>query len=98
MLEVLNESKAYHVREFLNPLGLFASSQITVFHGNHPYKEDSSSDLKDNILTQLIISDCHNTIHIHRAGCETIEMYIEKLRLIARVCDEFADHLKSTEL
>ena len=85
----------YHKREWLNPEGLFATSQITAFHGNHPYKEDSGSDLKDNVLTQLIISDCHNSIHIHRAGCETSEMFTEKLRLIARVCGEFADYLEN---
>ena len=86
--------ESYHKREWLNPEGFFATSQITAFHGNRPYKEDSSSDLKDNVMTELIISDCHNTIYIHRAACETSDMYIEKLRLIARVCSEFADYLE----
>lgn len=86
--------KNYHVREWLNPKGLYATSTITAFCGMHSFHNDKSEtvEFKDK---QLHISDCERSIRIHQAANMSDEEYIKKIRIIERVCKEFADHLET---
>jgi hypothetical protein len=76
----------YHVREWLNPEGTFATSTITAFHGHDPYYNEKR--------TNLVIASCHETAHIHRTNSDKdLHPFIDKVRLIANVCAGFADYL-----
>lgn len=44
---------------------------------------------------KLTIHDCQQSIRIHQMADQTDQEYIEKIRLIADVCTQFADHLQS---
>ena len=82
----------YHVRYFLNKKGVFANSQITAFRGRVPFeKPDGGIDYYTE--TSLMISDCSKTIRLHPVFSHPISDFSDKLRLIARVCNEFAEFL-----
>lgn len=84
--------KAYHVREWLNPKGTFACSMITAFHGPHSFLNDKDESI-EYTETNLRISDCQETVRIHVINGD-IKAYIKKLRVIAKVCTNFADYLE----
>ena len=78
----------YHVREWLNPEGKFATATITAFHGANPWDETYTN------CTRLVIASCHDTAHLHPFETDKdLHPFINKVRMIANVCADFADHL-----
>jgi hypothetical protein len=86
----------YHVREWLNREGIYASSTITAFHGTNSYHNDKN-DLVEFEDKKLTLHDCQYSIRIHQMADQTDQEYINKIRLIAKVCNDFADHLEGVE-
>lgn len=84
----------FHIREWLNPISIYASSSITAFHGMNSYlgEDNKRTDFEDK---QLKIHDCQHSIRLHQMSDETDEMYIAKIRLVAGVCTKFANHLEA---
>ncbi|MGE4268218.1 MAG: hypothetical protein AB7F25_12345 [Deferribacterales bacterium] len=86
--------ETYHIRHFLNKEGNLATSQITAFYGEVPY-ETSEGETKYYVEKSLRISDCSKTIRIHETYGKPSQDFVDKLRLIAKTCNDFADHLDS---
>lgn len=86
-------TKTYHKREWLNPENVFADSTITAYHGPHSFM-----DIKDEPVTctetQLKIKDCHDSVRLHICNND-LPAFIDKIRLVEKVCKEFADFLES---
>jgi len=85
---------SYHVREWLNPEGLYATSTITAFHGITSYHNDKNEVVEFDDK-KLSIHDCVNSIRIHQTPRMTDQMFIDKVKLIAKVCTDFAEYLEN---
>lgn len=84
--------KIYHEREWLNPLGTFADSSISSFHGKRIYKNEQKESI-EYIDTFLSIKDCYHTVKFHVVD-DDLEGFIKKLETMKQVIDNFINHLK----
>lgn len=87
----------YHVREWLNKEGIYASSTITAFHGTSAFlgQGNKRTEYEDKKLT---IHDCQQSIRLHQMTDQNDKEYINKIRLVAKVCSDFADYLDTVSL
>lgn len=85
----------YHRREWLNKEDIYASSTITAYHGMSSFLgENNNRTVYEN--KKLAIHDCQQFIRIHQMADQTDQEYIDKIRLIAEVCLQFAEHLQTS--
>ena len=84
----------YHVREWLNKEGIYATSTITAFHGMIAYIDHNDRHV-EYMDKKLTIHDCQQSIMLHQVPNQADQDYIDKLRKVASVCYEFADYLES---
>lgn len=90
----MNKIAPYHVREWLNPKGVYASSTITAFAGMSSFLGEQNVKT-DFFQKKLTIHDCQQSIRLHQMPEQTDEEYITKIRLVEKVCKDFADYLES---
>lgn len=86
-------SSVYHVREWLNKEGVNATSQITAYCDESSYYSDKN-EIQTFEEKKLSISDCYQSIRIHQTPQMSDQDFINKIRLIAKVCDDFANYLE----
>lgn len=82
-------SKRYNKRQWLNGLESESTGSVVAFHGEverHPGKKQRVSLLE--------IADCQGKICLHDKSCEKPQKFIKKLRLLAKVANDFADFLE----
>lgn len=84
----------YHKREWLNDKGIYATSTITAFHGTSVFlgENNNRTEFEDK---KLSIHDCQNSIRLHQMANESDQQYINKIRKVANVCNDFADYLQT---
>lgn len=82
----------YHRREWLNKAGIYASSTVTAYHGMSSFLGEGNKRTEFEDM-KLSIHDCQQSIRLHKMADQTTQEYIDKIRLVASVCLEFAAHL-----
>jgi hypothetical protein len=89
-------NSTYHVREWLNSEGIYATSTITAFCGTGRYNDtiNGVNEVIEFPDKKIHISDCERSIRIHQQAGMTNAEYIKKLRIIERVIRDFADYLE----
>jgi hypothetical protein len=81
----------YIRREWLNDPDSPSTGNIVAYDGdlldcdNEPYHS-----------TFFRVSDCHVTANIHKASYDTDDDFINKMKRIRSVLDDFINHLEST--
>ena len=87
--------KTYSRREWLNPDNVPADSSITAFHGDNYYC-DTEVNVIENPETILRIKDCYKAVKFSPINGNMKE-FVAKVRLIAEVCNEFADFIEKEQ-
>lgn len=79
----------YNKRTWLNPIESSSTSSIVAFDGDVEYSDKTYRD------TFLKISDCRNTIKLHKKDTEQIKDFITKLKLLKNEIEQFINHLEN---
>lgn len=79
----------YSKRTWLNKDDSPSTSSIISFDGEVDYNGEVVR------TTFLKISDCHNIVKLHVAEYDTIEDFIEKMKLLGTEIDLFVKHLET---
>ena len=79
----------YSNRQWLNADGHPSTGSVVAYNGDAPWKKGKKRDR----MTILEISDCHNKVRLHRAETDSMEEFIEKMKKLRNVIDEFVVHL-----
>ena len=74
----------YSKRTWLNPEGHPSTGSVVAYHGKSPWNDGGS-----NIVTMLEIADCRHKIRLHRGENDTLEQFVEKMKTLRNVIDEF---------
>lgn len=77
----------YSKQEFLNPEKSPSTGAVAAFLGY--FNEDKD----DPLAMWLRISDCHNTISLHKADWDTTEEFINKLEKLNMFIEQFINKL-----
>lgn len=80
----------YHKREWLNDLGTHCFSSVEAFHGKMSKDNLLPGDDPDKLVSKFIIHGCHNSVFLHDFSGGT-----DKLRIVAKMANDFADYLDS---
>ena len=78
----------FHKREWLNDTGVHSFSSVEAYHGKKNSASIGPNDDPDELVALFIIHGCFESVYIH-----DFDQGTEKLRIIARIATEFADHL-----
>ena len=81
---------AYSNRQWLNPAGKSSTGSVVAYHGEAPWTNNE----KQETMTVLEVSDCHNKVRLHRSENDTMEEFIEKMEKLRGVIDEFVSYLR----
>lgn len=84
--------KTYCDRVWLNSENSRSTGSVVAFDGMVEYSGDDTD--KDR-TTFLEVSDCHCKISLHQAHWDTDEDFIEKMKLLRHVINDFIIHLTS---
>jgi hypothetical protein len=79
--------KPYNKRTWLNDIKSSSTSSIVTFDGNVQYPDKIYRD------TFVKISDCKDSIKLHKKDTETMEGFITKLKLLKIEIELFINHL-----
>lgn len=80
----------YNKRTWLNKENSPSTGNIVAFDGETSWKGEKVRN------TFLSISDCNNSIRLHRIEDDSIEDFIDKMELLKSEIALFIDHLKKT--
>ena len=80
--------KQYNKRTWLNKLTSSSTSSIVTFDGDVDYEDKTYRD------TFVKISDCKCSITLHKKNTESIEDFVDKLKLLKSELTQFINHLK----
>lgn len=85
--------KEFFRREWLNVEGSSSTGSITVMDKmkQHRYDKDTERTL------WVEFADCQRKISLHKIYEDTEEQYINKIRKIKEVIDEYLEHLESNK-
>jgi hypothetical protein len=75
--------KTYVNRKWLNGDKSASTGSIVAFYGETSYGET----IEDAVF--LEISDCHCKVHLHKLKIDTISDFINKLKIVAKVINDF---------
>jgi hypothetical protein len=81
-------SENYCVRVWLNPKGSPSTGSVVTFDGVEQGDEKTYSFLE--------LADCRGKIRLHMADYDTKIEYAEKMELLAKTVQKFADHLRTS--
>lgn len=79
----------YSKRQWLNKEDSPSTSNMIAFDGDVNYSGEISRS------TFLKISDCHNIIKLHVAEYDSIDDFIDKIKLLRNEIDLFINHLET---
>ena len=82
----------YCNRQWLNPDKSSSTSSVVAFEGLTNWSMGAED--KPTHAAFLEISDCHGKIRLHAARYDTREEFTQKIRTLANIISEFADHLE----
>lgn len=80
----------YNKRTWLNKEGSPSTGNIIAYDGVTTWKGEAIRN------TFLSISDCNNSVRLHRIEDDTIDDFIEKMELLNSEIGEFITYLKQT--
>ena len=80
----------YNKRTWLNKEGSPSTGNIIAYDGGTTWKGEAIRN------TFLSISDCNNSVRLHRIEDDTIDDFIEKMELLNSEIGEFITYLKQT--
>lgn len=80
--------KTYNKRTWLNDLKSSSTSSIVTFDGAVQYPDKIYRD------TFVKISDCKDSIKLHKKDIEPMEEFTKKLRLLKNEIELFINHLE----
>jgi len=86
-----NKKTNYNTRNWLNPLGSYATSYISCFDGKI---QDGDQTINSIFIS---ISDCYKTMRIYKADDDTLEEFTNKLTTIISSLQNFIIHLNGKE-
>ncbi|MEL7600594.1 MAG: hypothetical protein AAGU18_10930 [Proteiniphilum sp.] len=78
----------YIKRTWLNKEGSPSTGNVVAFDGDTTWKGEAIRN------TFLSISDCNNSIRLHRIEDDTIEDFIDKMELLKAEIEQFIVYLK----
>lgn len=81
----------YNTRTFLNEITSSSTSNIVCWDGDVQYSDKTYRD------TFIKISDCKNSIHLHKKDNESMVEFISKLILLNSEIEDFINYLKNNE-
>tara|TARA_R110000824_G_scaffold526_4_gene3344 strand:+ start:5420 stop:5719 length:300 start_codon:yes stop_codon:yes gene_type:complete len=84
---------SYSVREWLNPISSESTGSVVAWDGMVQRRWDK----EPHRFTCLEVADCSKTVVLHEAPMDGRDAFIAKMRLLAKVVTEFADHLEKNE-
>lgn len=82
----------YTKRKWLNNNKSASTGSIVVFDGDMTWRKGENIER----FTFVEFADCHGKIRLHCAEEDTIEEFIEKVKMISNVMNDFVKHLEST--
>lgn len=85
----LDRSNNYCVRKFLNDDKSSSTGFAIAYHGSVDW---SSSNLDKQTFLQ--IGDCHQIIKLHRSESDTFEDFIDKMKKLKDVVNDFIVYLE----
>lgn len=77
----------YAKRVWLNKEGSPSTGSAVAFHGNITWRDEQE------LSTFFEVSDCHCKVRLHRIKDDSLSDFIEKLRVLAKTAEDFADFL-----
>jgi hypothetical protein len=80
----------YNKRTWLNPEYSYASSYIAAFDGDILHRD------KYNSLTCLTIGDCNSTITLNKNEGDTMEDFINKMKILKNDIEFFIEYLEDS--
>jgi hypothetical protein len=79
----------YTDRVWLNPKDHEATGSVVAFHG-----ETERHKGRKEVHSFLEVADCNGKVSLHKAYNDSMQDFVDKLRLLARVISRFADYLE----
>lgn len=83
--------KTYCIRKWLNKDGSPSTGEIVVFDG---MVKDEDSEYR---TTFCQIGDCFEKVKLHKADYDSMDDFIEKMKLMRDVIDGFIEHLEENK-
>lgn len=80
----------YNKRTWLNKPGSPSTGNVVAFDGVTAWKGENVKN------TFLSISDCNNSIRLHRIDDDSIEDFIDKMKLLKDEIEQFIGYLETT--
>lgn len=80
--------KSYNKRTWLNSDESSSTSNVVAFDGDVQYPDKTYRD------TFVKISDCRNSIKLHKIDTEPMEDFTDKLKLLKKEIELFINHLE----
>lgn len=81
----------YCKREWLNPQDSPSTGSVVAYDG---IVKDCEGEYRSTFLQ---IGDCFGKVKLHKASYDTMEDFIEKMKKLRTIIDEFIDHLEETK-
>lgn len=78
----------YNKRTWLNPDNSPSMGSVVAFDDREIWKGKPFGDVF------LSVGDCHSRIKLHKTDDDTIEDFINKMKLLRNEIDEFINHLE----
>lgn len=78
----------YNKRTWLNNIESSSTSSIVAFDGNVDYADKTYRDVF------VRISDCKDSVRLHKKDTETMECFVIKLELLKTEIELFINHLR----
>lgn len=78
----------YNKRTWLNKVGSPSNGSVTAFDG-----EVTHRGVKERIMF-LSVSDCNNSIKLHKIDDDSVEDFINKMKLLREDIELFIDYLE----
>ena len=78
----------YNKRTWLNPENSPSLGSVVAYDDREPWKDKMFGDVF------LAISDCHVTVKLHKTEDDSIEDFINKMKLLHKEIGLFIEHLE----
>jgi hypothetical protein len=86
----------YSDRVFLENSRTNSTGYIAAFQGRIDFTDAKTRATQTVHETWLRIADCQQIVQLHVVD-DNMRAFIDKLRLVSKVCKDFADHLEAKE-
>lgn len=79
----------YSERVWLNKLGSSSTGSVVTYHGPSYWSTEECP-----LSTRIEIADCHGKVRLHKTDADTMDEFINKLKLLSMVINNFIAHLE----